>query len=136
FEVGHQSVLAAPMMIAPGLHAVMELFDKTAPGAAWSALDKRLAQSAAGLGEELLRQALGQRQTQQMLFDAVAAALGASKQAAESLDGKTSERLEDPPPVQVLDQLRQGLTAGTLEGDRDSADKTLRLAEAIRVLAV
>src|SRR5438105_9867986 len=34
FEVGHQSVLAAPMMVAPGLHAVMELFDKTAPGKA------------------------------------------------------------------------------------------------------
>jgi hypothetical protein len=71
-----------------------------------------------------------------MLLDAVAAALGASKHMAESLDGKRQERLQDPPPPQVLDQLRQGLTATAGTRDQASADNTLRLAEAIRVLAV
>src|SRR4029077_9660362 len=113
FEMGHHSVLAAPMMVAPGIHAVMELLDKQTPGAEFSSDDKRLAQSAANLGADLLRQALAQRQTQQMLLDAVAAALGASEQMAQSLSGTTTERLEQPPPAQVLEQLRQGLSAGS-----------------------
>jgi two-component system, NtrC family, nitrogen regulation response regulator NtrX len=139
FESGHSSVLAAPMFVAPGLHAVIELLDKTSPGATFSAEDKRLAQAAANLGTELLRQALGQRQTQQILLDAVAAALGASADlVGESQAGTTSQRQEEPPPARVLDQLRQGLSAasGMFEGDRAGAEQTLRLAEAIRVLSL
>ena len=37
FEMGRRSVLAVPMMVAPGLHAVMELLDKTTPGATFGA---------------------------------------------------------------------------------------------------
>jgi hypothetical protein len=138
FEAGHRSVLAAPMEVAPGLHAVLELLDKTTPGAAFNAEDKRLAQSAANLGADLLRQALGHRRTQQMLFDAVAAALSASKQMAESLGGTAAGGLAEPPPEQVLDQLRHGLSTAPnmLEGDKASAAQTVRLAEAIRVLAL
>ena len=29
FEKSHRSLLAVPMMVATGLHAVLELFDKT-----------------------------------------------------------------------------------------------------------
>jgi two-component system nitrogen regulation response regulator NtrX len=134
FEKGRQSLLAAPMTVAPGLHAVIELFDKETPGASFSAEDKRLAQSAANLGADLLRQALGQRQAQQMLLDAVAAALGAGEEMAQSLGSTSAERLQQPPPVQVLDQLRQGLSAGG--ADRAGAEQSLRLAEAIRVLAL
>ena len=134
FEKGHQSLLAAPMLVAPGLHAVIELMGKQSPGATFSAEDKRLVQSAANLGAELLRQALGHRRTQQLLLDAVGAALGASQQMAESLQGTSAERLEQPPPVQVLDQLRQGLSAGS--GDPLAAEQSVLLAEAIRVLAV
>jgi len=134
FEMGRRSVLAVPMMVAQGLHAVMELLDKTTPGATFGAEDKRLVQSAAGLGTDLLRQALAQRQTQQLLLDAVGAALGASREMADTLHGTTAQRLEEPPPVQVLEQLRQGLSADS--GDRTGAEQTLRLAEAIRVLAV
>jgi ActR/RegA family two-component response regulator len=139
FETGHTSLLAAPMTVAPGLHAVIELLDKTSPDASFSAADKRLAQAGANLGAELLRQALGQRQTQQMLLDAVAAALGASADlVGERLTGTVSMRQEEPPPPQVLDQLRQGLSAvsGMFEGDQTGAEQTLRLAEAIRVLAL
>jgi two-component system nitrogen regulation response regulator NtrX len=134
FEMGRRSVLAVPMMVSPGLHAVMELLDKTTAGATFGAEDKRLVQSAAGLGTDLLRQALAQRQTQQLLLDAVGAALGASREMADTLRGTTAQRLEEPPPVQVLEQLRQGLSADS--GDRMGAEQTLRLAEAIRVLAV
>jgi two-component system nitrogen regulation response regulator NtrX len=112
----------------------MELLDKTTAGAAFSPEDKRLVQSAAGLGTDLLRQALAQRQTQQLLLDAVGAALGASQQMAETLHGTPGQRLEQPPPAQVLEQLRQGLSADS--GNRAGAEQTLRLAEAIRVLAL
>jgi DNA-binding NarL/FixJ family response regulator len=138
FEKNHQTLLAAPMIVGPGIHAVLELLDKTAPGAAFSADDRRLAQAGAALGADLLRQALGQRQSQEMLLDAVGAALGASQQMVDSLDGAAHERLATPPPPQVLDELRHGLkaTSAALDGDKAQAEQTLRLAEAIRVLAV
>ena len=134
FEQGRQSVLAAPMLVAPGLNAVVELLDKQNPETHFSADDKRLARAAANLGADLLGQALGQRQTQQMLMDAVAAALGAGEQMALSLGTTPEERLQQPPSVQVLEQLRQGLNAGS--GARAEAEESLRLAEAIRVLAL
>jgi hypothetical protein len=62
----------------------------------------------------------------------VEAALGASDSMAQSLDG-TGPRPEDPPPAAVLEQLREGLDS---DGDAVDAGATLRLAEAIRVLAV
>jgi len=132
FEKGHASVLAAPMAVAPGIHAIMELLDKQAPGADFSAEDKRLAGSAAQLGAELLRQALGHRQTQQMLLDAVETALKTSQPMSESFTGSASQRLQQPLPPQVLDNMRQGLSERI--GDRPGAELTLRLAEAIRVL--
>ena len=133
FEQGHDTVLAVPMTVGPGVHAIVELLDKQKPDSRFSADDKRLAQAAAALGADLLQQALGQRQTQQLLLDAVAAALGAGEQMALSLGTKAEERLEQPPPDQILDQLRQGLSAGNA---RAEAEESLRLAEAIRVLAL
>jgi ActR/RegA family two-component response regulator len=135
FERGRQSLLAAPLAIAPGLHAVMELFDKQTPdGSGFTEDDRRLARSAAELGAEMLRQALAQRQTHQVLFDAVEAALGASRDVAESLRGDPAQRLEQPPPSPVMDQLRQGFK--TALGPAVAPEETLRLAEAIRVLAL
>jgi ActR/RegA family two-component response regulator len=135
FERGRQSLLAAPLAIAPGLHAVLELFDKQGPDeAGFTEDDRRLARSAAELGAEMLRQALAQRQTHQVLFDAVEAALGASRGVAESLSGDPAQRLGQPPPAPVMDQLRQGLKA-TL-GPAVAPEETLRLAEAVRVLAL
>lgn len=134
FEKGHRSVLAAPLLVDPGLHVVVELLDKQAPGAVFGAEDKKLVQAGASLGADLLRQALGQRQAQQMLVDAVAAALGASEQMTQTLSGTAAQRLEQPPVAQVLDQLRAGLKISG--SDSASADLSLRLAEAIRVLAL
>lgn len=132
FERGRHALLAAPLAVGAGVQAVLELFDP--PSGRFSADDQRLVQVAAELGAELLRHALGQRQTNQLLVDAVAAALQASEQMAQSLQGTAEERLEQPPPAPVLDQLREGLRS-TSEGDRAAADASLRLVEAIRVLA-
>jgi two-component system nitrogen regulation response regulator NtrX len=134
FERNRQCVLAAPMSVGAGLHAVIELFDKEKDGSTFTAEDKRLAQAAANLGTDLLRQALGQRHTQQVLIDAVAAALGASEQMAETLQGTAAQRSESPPPIQVMQQLQEGLS--TSPSARAVAEQSVCLAEAIRVLAV
>jgi ActR/RegA family two-component response regulator len=132
FEKNRRSLLAAPLAVAPGIHVVLELFDKqTANG--FGDDDQRLVRAAADFGAEMLRQALGQRQTHQVLLDAVGAALGATASITQSLAGSTERRMEEPPPRAVLDQLREGLRS-TAAGSH--AAETLRLAEAIRVLAV
>jgi ActR/RegA family two-component response regulator len=134
FERGRRSLLAAPMNVAPGLQAVFELFDKRGPsGPAFTEADRRVAAAAADFGAEMLRQALAERQTHQVLFDAVAAALGASENVAEALRGPAA-RPDEPPPPDVLRQLQQGLAAGP-EAAIEAGD-TLRLAEAVRELAV
>ncbi len=143
FERNRRSLLAAPLAVAPGIHVVLELFDKQpapAPssrggeGDGFTEDDQRLVRAAADFGAEMLRQALGQRQTHLVLFDAVAAALGATASVTETLRGQAAQRLEQPPPKPVLDQLRAGLSATATVGP--NPEDTLRLAEAIRVLAL
>jgi len=135
FEKGRQSMLAAPLAVAPGIHVVFQLFDKQTTGTGtFTPEDQRLLRSAADLGAEMLRQALASRHTNQVLLDAVAAALGASDSVAENLRGKAGQRLDQPPVPAVLDQLRAGLNA-TTPGNVAGED-SLRLAEAIRELAV
>ncbi|HMC63417.1 MAG TPA: response regulator [Gemmataceae bacterium] len=147
FERGRQSLLAAPVAVAPGIQVVLELFDKASggremanggrepPGApGFTEDDQRLLGAAADFSAEMLRQALAERQTHRVLFDAVAAALGASDSMAATLRSTTAERQEEPPPPAVLDRLREGWSR-TL-GAAVDAPETLRLAEAIRVLAL
>ena len=50
----------------------------------------------------------------------------------DTLPGTPAQRLSQPPPSQVLDQLRQGLDAA----GNDTSEQNLHLAEAIRVLAL
>jgi hypothetical protein len=134
FEKGRRSLLAAPLSVAPGLQVVLELFDKDTPdAAAFTDADRRLAAAAADFGAEMLRQALAERQTQRVLFDAVEAALAASDSMAESLRG-ASARPDDPPPEAVLERLKDALSGST--GAAMDAGETLRLAEAVRVLAL
>ncbi len=139
FERGRQSLLAAPLSVAPGVQVVLELFDKQdgrggLAAGGFTEEDHRLIGAAADLGAELLRLALAERQMHQVLFDAVAAALDAGESLAESLQGSAAERPEEPPPAVVLDRIREGLHASA--GAAVDADETLRLVEAIRVLAV
>ncbi len=132
FEKQHHSLLAAPLNVGPGIQAVIELFDKSE--GPFTPADQRLVQAGAEVGGELLRQALGERQEQQLLFNAVEAALRASEQVSAALPRQHDARREAPPPQQVLDQLRQGLSLSSR--DAAHAEQSLALAEAIRVLAL
>ncbi len=129
FERGRRSLLAAPLTVSTGWQAVLELFDK--PGG-FTETDRQLAAATADFGAELLRQALAERQTKQILFDAVAAALDSSDGIVRTFGTLPSARPDDPPPEAVLDRLRAGLTASDDVGGADA----VRLAEAVRVLAV
>lgn len=140
FERGRHSLLAAPMNVAPGIQVVLELFDKVSSspesGGSWVSFteaDRRLAAAAADFGAELVRQALAERQTHKVLLDAVGAALGASDSVANSLGGDR-RRTEEPPPTEVLDRLREGLSASASAAV--GPEETVRLAEAVRVLAL
>jgi DNA-binding response OmpR family regulator len=132
FERSRRNLLAAPLNVGSGLRVVVELFDK--PGA-FSEADRQLAAAAADFGAGILRQALAERQSQRVLIDAVEAALGAGDAVAKTLSGAgTPPRPEEPPPATVMDQLKRGLAGG---GDSAlDAGATLRLAEAVRVLAL
>jgi ActR/RegA family two-component response regulator len=129
FEVGRSSLLAAPLNVSAGWLAVLELFDK--PGG-FTEGDRQLAASVADFGAELLRQALAERQTKQVLFDAVAAALESSDSVLAASQSVQPARPEDPPPEAVLDRLRAGLA----DSDAVSGAEAIRLAEAVRVLAL
>jgi len=129
FEQQRNSILAAPMNAGPGLQAVLELFDKSFTDA-----DKRLVHAAAEFGGDLLRQVFAERQNHQLLLDAVDAALGATERLAVPSVPGGEEPLEQPPPAQVMDRLRQGLE--TTPGAEVDAEVALQLAEAVRVLAL
>ncbi len=131
FERGRRTLLAAPMNVGPGVQVVLELFDKAG---GFTEEDRRLVAAAADFGVELLRQALAERQAHQVLLDAVGAALGASESVAASLRGGAPGRPEEPPPAAVMDRLREGLSAAPAPAA--DAGETLRLAEAVRVLAL
>jgi len=132
FERSRHSLLVVPLSAGSGLQVVVELFDKqTVP---FTAEDRKLVEAAAGFGGEVLRGALAERQTHGILIDAIAAALGASDSLSATLEGGQEERLSQPPPPSVLEQLQQGLSKATTEGVRP--EEALRLAEAVRVLSL
>jgi two-component system nitrogen regulation response regulator NtrX len=137
FEREKRSVLAAPLSVAPGVQVVLELFDKKGSDGAPAAFndgDRQLARSAAEFGTDLLRQALAERHTHRVLSDAVAAALRVGDEVAQSLRTGAEPGPKAPTPDDVLASLDAGLREGA-SGAID-ASATLRLAEAIRVLAL
>jgi DNA-binding response OmpR family regulator len=129
FEKGRRNLLAAPMDVAPGVQVVWELFDKPT---AFDDDDRRLASGAGEFASELLRQALAERQTYRVLFDAVDAALKAGDHVRESLHVQAPTPAAPPPDV--MQRLQSSLAAGNA-GAIDAA-MTLRVAEGIRVLAL
>ena len=148
FERGRRSLLAAPMILAPGVQVVLELFDKHRKGGTpasrtelipfypeqFTEEDRRLVAAAADFGVKMLQQALSEQQAQGVLFDALDAALGASDSVAESLRSNAAQRKEEPPAPAILDRLREGLASvSTSVAD---ANETLHLVEAIRVLTL
>jgi DNA-binding NarL/FixJ family response regulator len=105
WERGRKSLLLAPMDIAPGVQAVLELFDR--PGG-FTAAEERLAGEVAAMGEALLRQSLAGRKVNQSLAHALEA-------AARLRDGVAAPTLAS--------------------GTALAPDATMKLAEAIRSLA-
>jgi ActR/RegA family two-component response regulator len=129
FEKDRRSILAAPLRVGSGTHVVLELFDKPV----FTEDDRRLVAAAAEVGAELLRQALAERQTNRMLFDAVQAALATSENVSQTL-AADSNPSADGPPAAVLEKLRQGFAVDS--NAVTDAETGLRLVEAVRVLAV
>ncbi len=127
FEMNRSCILAAPLRVASDTVVVVELFDKASPG--FTEEDRRLIASAAEVGMDLLRQAVAERQTHQLLFDAVEAALHAT---AHLVDMPTAP--DTAPPPSVMARLKEGLGADS--NATAPPDTTLRLVEAVRALAV
>jgi CheY-like chemotaxis protein len=131
FEAGRGAVLAVPLPVGSGAVVVLELFDKPAPG--FTDDDRRLVAAVAEVGSDLIRQAVAERQTHRLLFDAVEAALRASASVEQAID-PTGQKPDEPPPADVMARLREGL-----DSDANAvvdADTTLGLVEAVRALAV
>jgi ActR/RegA family two-component response regulator len=128
FERGRHALLVAPLTGGPGAQVVIELFDK--PGG-FTPADRDLVTAAADFGGEVLRHALSERQTHRVLFEAINAALGASESLSATLGGGAEHAA---PPAAVLEQLQESLA---VPGPHPVApDDALRLAEAVRVLAL
>ncbi len=139
FERGRRALLAAPVAVASGIQVVLELFDKQASGGGdrlveFTAEDQALLGAAADFSAELLRQVLAERQMQRLLFDAIETALGATESVTATLGAAAAEKPDEPPPAPVLERLRAGLRVST--GSAAEAEETVRLAEAVRELAV
>jgi DNA-binding NarL/FixJ family response regulator len=128
FEANRSCILAAPLRVGSETVVVVELFDKTAPG--FLEDDRRLLASAAEVGADLLRQAVAERQTHKLLFDAVEAALEATTNLSDAIPMASAEA---PPPA-VMERLKEGL--GSDANAVADPDTTLRLVEAVRSLAV
>jgi hypothetical protein len=131
FERGRSALLAAPLAVGSGVQAVLELFDRLG---GFRDEDRRSAAAAAEIGAELLRQALAERVARRTLFDAVAAALEATQQLTTADSPPAAPAIETPAPATVLDRLRADLESARFPGV--GGDATLRLAEAVRELAV
>jgi len=143
FEANRSCVLAAPLRVGSDTVVVIELFDKAAAGGGiggnprgvpptqcFAEDDKRLLASAAEVGADLLRQAIAERHTHKLLFDAVGAALSATELLSEALPANA----ESAPPQTVMEKLKAGLSADA--NAVADPDTTLRLVEAVRSLAV
>jgi DNA-binding NarL/FixJ family response regulator len=129
FEAHRSCLLAAPLRISSDTVAVVELFDKAAPG--FTDDDRRWLALAAEVGTDLLRHAVAERQTHRLLFDAVEAALAATASVAQA---PLLSPIAETPPADVMQRLKEGLGADT--NSLADAETTLQLVEAVRALAM
>ena len=136
FERGRRSLLAAPLSMAPGLQVGAGAVRQERPTepAASPKPTASLAAAAADFGTEMLRQALAERQTHRVLFDAVAG--GPGRQRFDGAIAATAGQRPagDPPPAAVM--AAPARRAGRRAPMRWTPTPRLRLAESIRVLAV
>jgi DNA-binding NarL/FixJ family response regulator len=138
FEAGRRSILAIPLSIAPGTQVVLEVFNKIGAdnrldNDGFTEGDRQLAAAAADLGTDLLRHALAERRTFQMLGDTLAAARKAGESVALGLHDSSQQTLGQPAATEVLERLQERLmTTGASQAD---VQDTVGLADAIRALA-
>jgi ActR/RegA family two-component response regulator len=129
FEANRSCILAATLPVGSDTVVVVELFDKASPG--FMDEDRRLLSSAAEVGADLLRQAVAERQTHKLLFDAVEAALEATTNLSEAIPVGLQD---DSPPPAVMERLKEGLSSDS--NAIADPDTTLRLVETVRALAL
>jgi ActR/RegA family two-component response regulator len=138
FERNRRSLLAAPVVVPPDTLLVLELFDKKGAGAlangGFTSEDQQLVGMTAKLAADLLGHSIAEKQSYQLLFDAMAAAMDASESMAQTLKDGSAKRSEDSLQPSILDHLRTSLTG--VAGSSAEARQTLELAEAIRLLAI
>lgn len=127
FEQNRSAILAAALPVGGSAQVVLELFDKPA----FTDADKRLVSATSDIAAELLRQAMAERQTSRLLFDAVEAALRATDTVSETLHTSPPAT---PPTPDILAKLKQGLSADA--NAVTDADTGLRLIETVRELAL
>lgn len=130
FERQRQNILAAPIAVAPGIQAIIELFDK--PGG-FVAADKRAVRAGVAVGAELLRQAFAERQSQRMLIDAVHAALGASESLTASMQQGVEAPSAQAPSASAIISLQESLQNQL--GPGIDSKEVLSLLQAVRDLA-
>lgn len=125
FEQQRQMLLAVPIPVADHVQVVIELFDKPS---GFTSEDRQHLAGTATFCTELLRQALAQRQTQELLISAVQAALTASQSATAMSHESTNL------PKTVMEQITTGLNASA--NRLTDGETSLELIEAIRELAM
>lgn len=133
FERGRRNTLVVPMTAGAGMHLIIELFDK-AGGESFTARDREIAAAAAGVGAELLRQALADSRSHLLLANAVEGALAAGESVRRELGPATAgERMAPASPPEVLAGVERALARSP---DGPAFGETIQLAEAIRLLGV
>jgi DNA-binding NarL/FixJ family response regulator len=138
FERDRRSILAVPVSAGPQTQVVVELFDKLdARGAidasGFSSSDEHSAAQAIPLAAGLLGQAVAEKQTRDLLVEAVSAALDEAERLGRSLGPAESGTASEDPPQLVLDEVRRSLEqAGE---DPLSTPAVIQLLEAVRALA-
>ncbi len=130
FEQNRQNILAAPMAVASGVVAIIELFDK--PGG-FLADDKRIVRASTAIWTELLRQSFAERQSQRMLIETVQAALNAGDSLAQTMQGKENAATTVPSLMAMI-SLRENLQQQL--GPGAESDDVLTLLQAVRELGV
>ena len=130
FEQNRQNILAAPMAVATGVVAIIELFDKPH---GFTADDKRVVRASTAIGTELLRQSFAERQSQRMLIETVQAALSAGDSLVQTMQGSEGAAATAP-GVMAMNSLRENLQQQL--GPGGDSDDVLTLLQAVRELGL
>jgi DNA-binding response OmpR family regulator len=134
FENGRKSFLAVPLAVAPDVQVVLELFDKDPrPDEGFTRADQDLVASVKEFAVELLRHALAERQSFQVLATALASARRASQSMEQSLEGSHAAEQKSRVEQDICDHVRKQLAEAT--GPENYA-ASIRLAEGIRLLGL